>query len=57
VIDGESAHHLTESSLGEFIRFRIVGSGEMVEGDVCEGASQPKSFVFPAFNVDGTENA
>jgi len=34
VMDGESAHDLTESSLGEFIRFRVEGSGEMVKGDV-----------------------
>jgi hypothetical protein len=57
VVDGESAHNLTESSLGEFIRFGVEGSGEMVKGDVREGTSQPKSFVFPTDNMDGTKAA
>jgi hypothetical protein len=57
MVDGQSAHHLTESSLRECIRFRIVGSGEMSEGDICEGASQQESFMFPALDVNGMEIA
>ena len=57
MVDSQSAHHLPESSLRECIRFKIVRSGEMAEGDVSEGESQLLCFMFPALDVDGLEIA